>query len=470
MKRTLIALLAATLLALPGAASADSTTAVDSARFRPASSREGGVLLEGIAIGEPWEVDGGLWLQFARRPVMLTLDDEPTDPVVRARFGGLLHAGVNIGGRVRLGLALPVTLYQAGQHPTDGRDLAAGGVGDLRLVPQVMILDPSKTWLGLALSAPISFPTGREGELLGESGPTIQPRIGLEKRLSIGEHPFARFAIVLEGGWLFRPRTQLLDLDSAGEFTFGVGARWEPSEVFRLGTEVAAGIGQGSNARRGEWLTWVRVSPDRRRRFDVVGGVALGLGQGVGTPEGRIYAGIRMRLDPRAARRVAEADLDAAQGAHEAHDPGPQPPVPGASDLAWGLRLVGRAARIDSNVLFDFDKADLRPDGRTLLGEVARWLQDHPDAGRVEIGGHCDERGTPAYNLELSRDRAEAVVAFLVRNGVPAERLEARGYGESRPVLRPGQAAADVVNEANRRVEFRFVGTLAYRASRSSIR
>ena len=444
---------------------------MDTVRFRPASSRDGGVLLEAVGIGEPWELDGGLWLGFARRPVMLTLDGDLTDPVVSARLGGLVHAGFNFGARVRVGLALPVALYQVGDHPETGEALPSGGVGDLRLLPQVMILDPDRAWLGLSLSAPIGFPTGNKEGLLGESGPSIQPRVTLEKRFDVPTHRLLRFSVGVEAGWLFRPRTTLLDLDSAGEFTFGLGARWMPSETFRMGTEVVAGIGQGSNARRGEWLTWARVSPGRQKRFDVVGGVSVGLGQGVGTPEGRIFAGLRVRLDTRRRAQVVQRPDDDLDPTLAAVDPGPQPPLPGDSEAGgWGLRLVERTARIDSSVLFDFDEARLKPAGRTLLADLARWLVEHPGAGDLEIGGHCDESGSPAYNQDLSERRARSVMDALVREGVSADRLTARGYGESRPLMRRSAAPVDVVDAANRRVEFRFGGAVARRADGASIR
>jgi len=136
---------------------------------------------------------------------------------------------------------------------------------------------------------------------------------------------------------------------------------------------------------------------------------------------------------------------------------GPQPPIPGETDSAgWGLRLVGRVARIDSRVLFDLDSHRLKTDGQLLLADVADWLIAHPGAGLVEIGGHCDLRGSSAYNRGLSQKRAEAVRDFLVTNGVRPERLLARGYGESRPLKRPGQGSSEEVHAANRRVEFRF--------------
>ena len=86
-------------------------------------------------------------------------------------------------------------------------------------------------------------------------------------------------------------------------------------------------------------------------------------------------------------------------------------------------------------VYFDFDKYDLRPDVRETLKANADWLRANP-AVRVEIEGHCDERGTNEYNLALGAKRAQASKDYLVTLGVSAERLSTISYGEELPVCR----------------------------------
>ena len=91
-----------------------------------------------------------------------------------------------------------------------------------------------------------------------------------------------------------------------------------------------------------------------------------------------------------------------------------------------------------------------------LLLNVAAVLNNHPEITRIRVEGHTDDSGDDDYNMELSQKRAEAVVTFLVERGeVTAERLEARGFGETRPIqtndTRQGRAE-------NRRVEFNLVG------------
>ena len=121
---------------VPSIASAQDASmqeAFDSSRFRPSSVGSGGILVDGVVPGAPWELDGSLWFQAARRPLMYTVDGVVTDPVVSGRIGGFLSVGFTFGRWARLALDLPVTLYQQGENPQTGEALPTGGPGDLRL-------------------------------------------------------------------------------------------------------------------------------------------------------------------------------------------------------------------------------------------------------------------------------------------------------------------------------------------------
>lgn len=104
-----------------------------------------------------------------------------------------------------------------------------------------------------------------------------------------------------------------------------------------------------------------------------------------------------------------------------------------------------------NGVTFEFDKARLRPDARTILKEVAQILARYPDM-EVEIAGHTDGKGTQEYNLKLSQRRAEAVRNHLIALGIKGERITAVGYGKSQPI---DSNTTDAGREVNRRVEMR---------------
>lgn len=119
-----------------------------------------------------------------------------------------------------------------------------------------------------------------------------------------------------------------------------------------------------------------------------------------------------------------------------------------AETMASELRKTGKV-RI-YGIYFDVDKARVRADSRSVLDEIARMLKANSDIA-LHIDGHTDSQGDDRYNLDLSERRAAAVVAALVENyGIDSTRLEARGFGESRPVASNDTGTG---RAKNRRVE-----------------
>ncbi|WP_428313341.1 OmpA family protein [Hydrocarboniphaga sp.] len=105
-------------------------------------------------------------------------------------------------------------------------------------------------------------------------------------------------------------------------------------------------------------------------------------------------------------------------------------------------------------VNFDFDKATLTANAKTILDMVADALIAAPSI-KVEVGGHTDGRGSDAYNQKLSQRRAEAVKQYLSGRGIAADRLNTAGYGARKPVA---DNATDEGRELNRRVELKIEG------------
>lgn len=162
------------------------------------------------------------------------------------------------------------------------------------------------------------------------------------------------------------------------------------------------------------------------------------------------------------------AGLVAAQGAHPDYEPEMK-----LADLAVGateeieFRLKKRKAEAASlgetldatgrvvipGIYFDTDKATLRPDSESALLALFEVAQARPDT-RFAVEGHTDAQGDDAYNLKLSRERAESVVRWLVERGVRVEQLKAEGYGEMRPVAANDTAPG---RQLNRRVEISII-------------
>jgi peptidoglycan-associated lipoprotein len=124
--------------------------------------------------------------------------------------------------------------------------------------------------------------------------------------------------------------------------------------------------------------------------------------------------------------------------------PPPAPPPPPKTAAAAPAALTEedrfRQATLDQlnaerplgDVFFDFDQSTIRDDGRQALQADARWLMRWPSTA-IRIDGHCDDRGTPEYNLSLGDRRASAVRRYLEDLGVSAARIEVRSLGEEAP-------------------------------------
>ena len=87
------------------------------------------------------------------------------------------------------------------------------------------------------------------------------------------------------------------------------------------------------------------------------------------------------------------------------------------------------------DIFYGYDRYDLEAEARSTLKANADWLKKNP-AARIEIEGHCDERGTNEYNLALGAKRAQAAKDYLVTLGVATERLSTISYGEEIPVCK----------------------------------
>ena len=119
-------------------------------------------------------------------------------------------------------------------------------------------------------------------------------------------------------------------------------------------------------------------------------------------------------------------------------------------NVAWRL----------NNIYFELDKWDIKAESAAELDRLVTMLQDNPEITKIELSSHTDSIATADYNITLSQRRAESTVKYLVSKGVSADRLTAKGYGESRPVARntnPDGTDNPDGRQRNRRTEFRIL-------------
>jgi len=90
-------------------------------------------------------------------------------------------------------------------------------------------------------------------------------------------------------------------------------------------------------------------------------------------------------------------------------------------------------SRLLKDIHFDFDKYDIRPGDTEILKENAALLMKYPKV-KIQVEGHCDERGTSEYNLALGERRANAAKKYLLSLGISTDRISSISYGEEKPL------------------------------------
>jgi OmpA-OmpF porin, OOP family len=143
--------------------------------------------------------------------------------------------------------------------------------------------------------------------------------------------------------------------------------------------------------------------------------------------------------------------------------PAPVPPAAPACTPPPGFKVDANCHIIEQSVIvravdFEFNSTRLTAPAQQTLDQVANALQTQPEL-QVEIQGHSDSIGSDAYNLDLSKRRAESVKSYLVSKGLVASSLTAQGFGKTKPIASNSTAEG---RAENRRVEFEVTNAPAH--------
>lgn len=116
---------------------------------------------------------------------------------------------------------------------------------------------------------------------------------------------------------------------------------------------------------------------------------------------------------------------------------------------------INEPIRLD-NILYDYDKDNIRPDAEPDLQSVVDLMKKYPEM-KIELSSHTDARGNDAYNEDLSQRRANSAVAWIVAKGIGADRIVAKGYGEKQLLNKcaNGVECTEEEHQLNRRTEFK---------------
>lgn len=480
VRRLTLSILVCVLAGHGGRAWADG---LDAERFTPATGATGGFALEHPSV--PFHLGWGLGLFFdlADDPVVEKTEDGDVlrRPLDRAASLDLLGA-IGLFGWAELGVHLPVQVwYEGDDYPTGGSNLSASeGVGDLRLVPKVALLraGSAANHTLLSLAAPVTLPTGDDEALRGAGGVTVEPRLLLAFHLD-------RLGILLNAGYRWRAQHPPT-LPWGDEITLGLGLSYDVSpDTFIVRGEVFGGKQVGTDVEGADFPLEALAGVEYwLGSWGLHGGGALGLTDGIGEPDARLVLGVRYRHRVPERHGLADTDGDGIVDKNDAapdeaededgfedDDGRPEPDndedgVPDDEDecpeISGEPDREGCPAKtyvqIENGQVYIFGKVRFRTgsdeiDERSepLLDQVAQALDANPQVKKVRIEGHTDNVGDSALNQKLSEDRAAAVRKALIARGIDGDRLEARGYGDSRPAA-PNRTKAG--RTKNRRVEF----------------
>jgi outer membrane protein OmpA-like peptidoglycan-associated protein len=426
--------------------------------------------------------------------------------VVPYRVDLHLMGSYQLHPRVELAVDLPAALAQGDNFSLLNQyglsqPGVSGGIGDVRLLPRLILFPAQDSPLGVAVVTELRLPTGSGQNLMGERGLVFAPRLALER-------PIGSLRLLANFGARLRKEAQLLNLVVGNEYTFGLGAMYRLpdlgrfSDIYLMAETSLAAPASGSFS-FAEFAETNRTTPDgnpqvRKVPWEILGGVRgkfserwgaeLAFGRGIAAHSGygretfRGLASLRYQFDL-TARPVlwVDSDNDGIPDSEDAcpHQPGPAeydgcpdtdgdqvpdnldkcPTVPGPAENS-GCPYLGPPfivmekdrIQMRGSVLFDLGKANIQKQSYPLLDELAALLRSKPEIDLLTVEGHTDNRGGRGYNQDLSERRAKAVVDYLVHKGLPARRFKSRGYGYDRPVASNNDALG---RARNRRVEFK---------------
>jgi OmpA-OmpF porin, OOP family len=473
--------------------------------FRPAVDSKGYVTVDASQILGHLDFSLGLVGSYAHD--VLDLEGGGAHYTVEHYLTPQLQFAIGLFKWVELGLTLPVHIMYG---TTDAGSFSGQFVGDIGLHAKTRLLSSSKYPVGLGLLFSVYAPSGDASKFLGEGQTTLRPELILDKEFGRAR----RFRLSLNAGLLVRPSTHTFT-DAATmqtralgtQFAYGLGAAYAVvPQRFELVAEGTGYAGATPHSSPLEAVLAAKVYLAAKSYFEIGGSAGTIPGQ-TGSPDFRVFVGFI--FEPAIGDRDGDGikddvdkcpdepedfddfeDEDGCPDPDNDHDgildrddqcpnepgpvenhgcpwppppppppppapepppPPPAPPPPPPEPPKQLTRLRRGAIETMSPIFFETAKAIIKPISYPTLDAVAETMRANPQLLIVEVQGHADERGDDDYNMRLTEDRAAAVVEYLVKKGVDADRLRSHGYGETKPVCHRHD---EPCWSKNRRVEF----------------
>lgn len=439
--------------------------AVDAIHFRPSGMPHGMINVEGSATQPQGSVAATAYFSYATQPLLLVSGATGMLPEM-GRAGVLSQALMNVavtvglGDMLALGLDVPVMLYQdlgdlATQRRIRGEFMPGGasqslgaatatdplaspqvaGVGDLRLLLKMRLVDNTLRGLGFALVPMVTIPSGDGSSYLGWGKAAFEGRAVLDYRFGNGVLLSANAALYV------RENTRFLNLNLGNEFRYGGGMYWPVSDRLSLLAEIFGRVGwtgpsdetsATSEATPAEGLVGVRYRHDQG--VTVQAGAGLGLGHGYGAPSSRVF--LSFGYTPALGEgQVQKAAQEPAQGSAQGAKAPVQAPV------------LGGGGKGDKEALAAAAPAGADRDGDGVSDEMDRC----PDRAGLRENMGCPDRDEDGDGVVDRLDQCPSVAGTReaagcpIREGIsPAQggtqtQDGAQGQG---PAVTPGAAQA----------------------------
>ena len=517
-RRALLGILCVVTLALcapPVRAAVPEAGNFPAERFRLSLDRNGILDVEWAAplTHLHWEVS--LWGNWAHEPLVFYKNPGHAfaAAVVEDRVDLGLLGAVGLFDWLEVGFELPIVVYQKRPRTATNAltdvlaQLQTVGVGDLRIVPKLRLLNAAEHAVDLGLMLAFTAPTGLHHQYFGEPGFTFQPEVLLGRA-------WTGWRAALNAGVIIRNGAQFVNQVVGSEITarLGVAYRWKEVQMlpFEVGLD-AAGAANLNHPFHASNQTSLEVRGNLG--YELVDQSLLFVGGGFGvlhgwaTPAWRVFLGGRYGFEPPPPPPPpppAPLAPPPPPAPEPAPLPPPLPPPPADTDgdglidsedvcpnQAGPVNLKGcpdpdrdndlvpdrldncpdvagpkenqgcpnkqkvqvRQGKLEllDKVFFDTGKDTIQRRSFDLLDNVAQVLNAHPEFKLIRVEGHTDNQGSAQKNQLLSQRRAKAVVVYLIKQSVLPTRLEAVGYGVTKPIAT--NLTADGRAE-NRRVEF----------------
>lgn len=478
-----------------------SVHALDVQLFEPNFDQEGGITIQNTEMLQKWQTRPSLFMNWVRNPIEfgVVANDSRAAKIVGWFMTTDFIFAIGIRDDLSLGIDLPMNFGSSVDKLGTISTKKGFNIGDVTLSGKYLLYrkteDDKKYRPSVAIIPFVTLPSGKNDVFFGNAGPVGGFRAAFDWQLATLHKLSANL------GARFRSTETVLNLQVGPELTWGIGYQyllWQKHELNLLAElygstsfakfaseEISSPmellIGLNKSWADGEWISTF--------------GFGRGGNNGYGAPDVRVYAGISYVGKHQTSVPTKNVDTDGDgifdnvdkcpdqpedkdgfedtdgcpdpdndhDGVLDANDKCPDQPetINGVTDddgcpdegkvkvLIQGSKIV-----ILDKIYFATGKADILDKSNSILDQVATTLIANPQIHKIRVEGHTDDRGNDASNMKLSQLRADNVKDHLIKSGIDPARLEAVGYGETKPIDTNKTSEG---RERNRRVEFTII-------------